>query len=87
MKGKANHAPPPESFGFDLEEILKDKEKARKIDERMDSHAMKIKDAQRQGHVKEDFSKLSTIIEGLMSFKKVLNQCQLRALAKSKKRK
>jgi len=87
MKEKAKRVPPPESFGFDLEEVLKDKAKAKKIDERIDSYVIGIKDSQRQGQSKEDFTKLSKIMEGLIGFKKVLHQCQIRALAQSKKRK
>lgn len=85
MKEKAKHMPPPESFGFDLEEVLKDKAKAKEIDSRIDSYAMDIKESMRQGHSKEAFNKLTKIMEGLIGFKKVLHQCKLRALAQSKK--
>lgn len=70
------------TFGFDLEEQIKDQKYREKLEERIDDHVGMIQKGMREGESEKDFKRLRSVMQGYLGLQKVLARTQMQHIKK-----
>ena len=81
-KHKSNEAM---TFGFDLEEQVKNPAYCKKLDKRIDEHVGLIQKNLREGESEAEFKRLRSVMQGYLGMQKVLARVQMQHIRKGDK--
>lgn len=73
------------TFGFDLEEQVKDPAYCEKLDKRIDEHVGLIQKNLREGESETEFKRLRSVMQGYLGLQKVLTRTQMQHIRKGGK--
>lgn len=70
------------TFGFDLEEQIKNRKFREKLETRINDHVGMIQKGMREGESKKDFTRLRSVMQGYIGLQKVLARTQMQHIKK-----